>query len=156
MYKKLLIVTAIISSLIFSVSVCFANNLAQDAANGAKNLVGGAENTIEGAVKGVSNASKDATANFENGANNMTNEMMNNNNSDNNNHNYDGTNVTSTTGNNANNYTATRTGATDNTFMGMNSTVWTWLILGIVAIAIVALVWYYSTQVSSNRYNDRD
>ena len=49
----------------------------------------------------------------------------------------------------SNNYTATRTSA-DNTFMGMNSTAWTWLILGIAAIAIIALVWYYSSQLNNN------
>ena len=54
------------------------------------------------------------------------------------------------------NYTATRTAATDNTFMGMNATAWTWLILGIAAIAIIALVWYYSTQLQSSNYDNKD
>lgn len=154
MYKKLLIISTFLSLLIFSFSVCFANNMVQDAANGVKNVVGGAENAVEGAVKGISNATKDATANFENSANNMTNNMINNNNTNNN---HDGTNINTTTGNTGNNYTATRASTTDGTFMGMNSTVWTWLILGVVGIAIIALIWYYSTQVnSSNRYNDRD
>ena len=71
---------------------------------------------------------------MEEGANNIGNAMMNNN----------------------NDYTATRTSATDNTFMGMNSTAWTWLILGIAAIAIVALVWYYSMQIRSSNYDGRD
>ena len=56
--------------------------------------------------------------------------------------------VTSMTNNMDNgDYTATRTSTNaegDATFMGMTATMWTWLIMGIAAIAIVALVWYYS------------
>ena len=54
---------------------------------------------------------------------------------------------------------ATRTSTaatTENTFMGMNATAWTWLILGIAAIAIIALVWYYSAQFTSSHHNDQD
>ena len=57
------------------------------------------------------------------------------------------------------NYSATRTSTTDttnNTFWGMNATAWTWLIIGLAAIAIVALVWYYSMQITSSDYKDRD
>ena len=54
------------------------------------------------------------------------------------------------------NYNATRTATTANTFMGMNSTAWTWLIIGIAAIAIIALVWYYSMQLRSSDYDNRD
>ena len=59
-------------------------------------------------------------------------------------------------------YNATRT-ATDtdagvgaSTFMGMSATAWTWLIMGIAAAAIVALVWYYGSQVRSSNYDDND
>ena len=51
--------------------------------------------------------------------------------------------------NNNNNYTVTRTSA-DNTMMGMNSTAWTWIIIGIAAIGIIAIVWYYTSQTNSN------
>ena len=147
MYKKLLISTAILIVAIFSFSVCLANNGLQEAADGVRNVVGGAENAIEGAAKDVSNASKDATGKMEEGANNIGNAVMNTTNQ--------ATNYNrSATANN--NYTATRTSATDNTFMGMNATAWTWLIIGIAAIAIVALVWYYSMQVRSSDYNGRD
>lgn len=161
MYKKLLMCSAILIIAIFSFNVSFANNMLQDAANGVRNVVGGAENAVEGAVQGVSNATRNATSNLENGANNVSNDMMNNGNidnttGDNNNNNKRESNMTSMAGT-TNNYTATRTATTDNTFMGMNSTAWTWLILGIAGIAIVALVWYYSTQTrSSNNYDNRD
>ena len=143
MYKKLLISIAILIIGIFSFSTCFANNGLQDAADGIRNVVGDAENAVEDAAKDISNASKNATAEIENGANNIGNAVMNTTNNafktDNNNH-----------------YTATRTATTDNTFMGMNATAWTWLIIGIAAIAIVALVWYYAMQTRSSDYNGRD
>ena len=65
------------------------------------------------------------------------------------------TNRTTTGTTNTDGYTATRTTTgTRTTFMGMTSTAWTWLIIGIAAIAIVALVWYYGNQVNHSR-NDR-
>lgn len=133
MYKKLLISVLALIIGIFSFTISFANNGMQEAADGVRNVVGGAENAMEDAARGISNASKDATSKMEQGANNVGNNIMN------------------------NNYTATRTSTTtDNTFMGMNATAWTWLILGIAAIAIVALVWYYSMQLRSNDYDGRD
>lgn len=142
MYKKLLISLGILVAMILSFTFCFANdnNMLQNAANGVRNVVGGAENTVENAAKGVSNTSKEATNKIENGANNTKNTVTDN--------------KTATT----NTYTATRT-ATDgiaSTFMGMSSTAWTWLIIGIAAIAIVALVWYYAAQTRSSNYNDKD
>ncbi len=148
MYKKLLISVVALIIGIFSFTISFANNGMQEAADGVRNVVGGAENAIEDAAKGISNASKDATSKMEQGANNVGNAVKNTTN--------DAMNNDRRTDNN-NNYTATRTSATtDNTFMGMNATAWTWLILGIAAIAIVALVWYYSMQLRSNDYDTRD
>ena len=146
MYKKLLVSVGILLALIFSFSICFAN----DAVNGVRNVVGGAENAVEGAVKGITNASKNVTGAMENGANNVGNAITNHTNN---------TTTAHTTTNNAktNTYTATRTATTGNaTFMGMNATTWTWLIMGIAAIAIVALVWYYSMQFRSTNYDNRD
>lgn len=146
MYKKLLISFGVLVVLAFSFTFCFANdnNMLQDAANGVRNVVGGAENAVEGAAKGVTNASKNVTGNMENGANKVGNDMTNN--------------ADTRNDNNDNAYTATRTSAetTANTFMGMTATAWTWLIMGIAAIAIVALVWYYGMQVNSTHYDDRD
>lgn len=148
MYKKLLIASSIFIMAIFSFSICFANNGLQDAAQDVRNLVGNAENAVEGAAKDISNASKDATGKMEEGANNVGNTVMNN--LDNNmEHN-------TKTGTMNNDYNATRTATTDTTFMGMNATTWTWLIVGIVAIAIIGLIWYYTMQVRSSNYNDKD
>lgn len=169
MHKKLLIGIALILSLILSFSVCFANDELQKAANSVRDAVGGAENAVEDAAKGVSNASKDATNSIENGGNNVGNAIKDGaNNAGNeikdsadktgnaikNGADKAGTAIEDTfNGSRNNNYTATRTSA-ENTFMGMNSTAWTWLILGIAAIAIIALVWYYSMQLTNNSHNN--
>ena len=59
------------------------------------------------------------------------------------------------TQNNNSNYNATRTSTTtNNTFMGMSATAWTWLIIGVAGIAIIALVWYYGTQVRTSHNDD--
>ncbi len=153
MYKKLLISSIIFALAIFSFSMCFANNDVQDAVDGIRNVVGGAENAIEDGARDISNASKDATSDMGQGFNNIGNTMMEN--GDNNNTKKD-TNNNMNSGIMNNDYTATRTATTDNTFMGMNATAWTWLILGIAAIAIIALVWYYSMQLRSSNYDNKD
>lgn len=135
MNKKLAIVLSILIAAIFSFSVCFANDMANDAVEGVRNVVGGAENAVEDAAKDVTNAAKDATNSVENKMENITNNRV--------------TLSTST-------YNATRTNAEGSTLMGMNATMWTWLIIGIATIAIVALVWYYSMQMRSSNYDDKD
>ena len=132
MYKKLLISFIILVTAIFSFSICLANDDGmKDAVNDVRNVVGGAENAVENAVNDISNTSKDATNDMSEGLNNVGNTMMEN--GDNNNTQKD-TNNNTTEGMMNNNYTATRTATTDTTFMGMNSTAWTWLIIGIAAI----------------------
>ena len=137
MYKKMLVIFAILTIGIFSFSVCFANNdgsMLQDAANGVRDAVGGAENAIEDGAKGIANTTKGATGSAENAMENKDNSGMTQNNNRTNN----------------SNYTATRTATTNHTFMGMSSTAWTWLIIGIAGIAIVALVWYYGSQIRTS------
>ena len=137
MYKKMLVIFAILTIGIFSFSVCFANNdgsMLQDAANGVRDAVGGAENAIEDGAKGIANTTKGATGSAENAMENKDNSGMTQNNNRTNN----------------SNYTTTRTATTNQTFMGMSSTAWTWLIIGIAGIAIVALVWYYGSQIRTS------
>ena len=127
----------------FTFSFCFATDEhpIQDAANTVKNVVGGAENAVENGAKDIGNATKNATNSAQNTMNHAGDTMK-------------GT----TTGNNNNNnsYIATRTSANGSaTFMGMNTTAWTWLIIGIAAIAIVALVWYYSSQLTNHHSDNR-
>ena len=114
-----------------------------------------AENAVEGAANGIANGVKGATNSVENKANDLMNDIRSN--GDNHNTAKDTNNETRTTTNSmTGNYTATRTNAEGSTLMGMNATTWTWLIIGIAAIAIVALVWYYSMQMRSSNYDDKD
>lgn len=148
MHKKLLISFVLILSLIIPFGICYANDEMQKASDSAKNAISGAENAIEGAAKNTGNAIKDgmnqagnmikdsaskAGNSIQNGVDNLENSMSN----------------TST------NYDATRTSA-EGTFMGMTSTTWSWLILGIAAIAIIGLVWYYSVQLNNGKNNHYD
>ena len=159
MLKKLFYIALVAVSLIFISTFCFATDnlqgMAGDAVNGTRNIVGGAENAIEGAANGIGNMVKDGTNSVENMGNQMTQGLQNSttetsNESQTSNNSISG----SITGSDDSGYTASRTSTGDSTFMGMGSTAWTWLILGIAAIAIVALVWYYSMQFT-NKNNNR-
>lgn len=152
MFKKLFVSTCILlASIAFGISISLANDgadMLKDAANGARNIVGGTENAIENAAGGISNTSKNITNDMENAANSTTNSFGN------------SMGTTKDTNDNTNNrgYVASRTSTDGNaaTFMGMTATAWTWLIMGIATIAIVALVWYYANQTRTSSYDDRD
>lgn len=157
MNKKFFVSFAIILCVIFSFTVCLANdgeagNVLGNAANGVRNFVGGVENTVENATRDVSNTSKNVTGTAENTMSGNTNIMTDNDNNDDN-----GLLTGGIMDNNDGEYTTTRV-TTDNTLMGMTSNTWTWLILGIAAIAIIALVWYYSMQFNgkNNNYHNDD
>ena len=145
MQKKILFSLVLFISIIaFSITFTFATDGKtglEKAADSVRNVVGGAENGVENAARNISNTSKNVTGTMENEASNMTN----NNNS-----------MISNT--NSNNYTAQRTSTTtDNSLFGMNSTTFIWLILAITAIAIIALVYYYTASISNrntHNYND--
>ena len=139
MKKKFLISFAIILVSIFSFTVCFATDGLGNVANDVRNVVGGVENTVENAVENavrdVSNVSKDVTGSVENGMNSDTHNSM----------------------SRTNNYNTTRVATgSSNMSGGMSASAWTWLILGIVAIAIIAVVWYYSMQLTNGRNNHDD
>ena len=131
MYKKLLITFSILIISIFSFSICFA-------ANDDGHMLQDAANAIEDGARDIANTTKSATGAAENSMNNNSNSMQNNNRSSN------------------STYTATRTATstTNPTFLGMTSTAWTWLIIGIAGIAIVALVWYYGSQIRTSNEDE--
>lgn len=149
MKKKLYItILTLLAILAFSISYTFAaNNMT--AVDGIRNVVGGAENVVENAGKGIVDGVRNVTSAGQNTMGNVT----------------GGTRTqTQNAGNRlvdgtTDGYTATRTttraatGTNTGTFLGMNSTVWTWLIMAIVGIAIVALVWMYAKQ-NNHSYND--
>jgi len=152
MKKKLYItILTLLAILAFSFSYTFAaNNIA--VVDGIRNVVGGAENVMEdagnGIVSGIRNVTSAGQNTMENATGDMGNGMQNAGN----------TTVGGMTTDN-DDYTATRTttrmatDTTDGTFLGMDSTMWTWLIMAIVGIAIVALVWMYAKQ-NNHSYND--
>ena len=161
MHKKLLISILLILSLIFSVSFCYAENEnMQNAGENAKNALNSTGNAIEDAAKGTGDMMRDGVNAVKDGAQNLGNNIKNgvedtgnaikngvddmNNNDNMNNDNAN------------NNYDATRTQAEDNV-MGMAGNTWSWIIVGVAAIAIIGLIWYYTTQQTNrNRYNNHD
>ena len=155
MSKKIFVGLFIIISLVFSYTFVFAaDGVVNNAADGVRNMVGGAENAVEDAAKGISGASKNITGEMTDNRD-KTNQNMDGINNGNdgieneNTVNNDRINTTNGTG-----YATTRTATTD-TFMGMTSAAWTWLVLAVAAVVIIALVWYYSTQITRDNYNNR-
>ena len=145
MNKKIFISIAISLVFILASTLCFATeNMIDDVSNGVRDVVNGAKDATENVVDGsknaintteettgniagtISNTSKNITGSMENG---MQDGMS--------------------------NYDAKRL-STDNTFLGMTNNMWTWLIVGITAIAIIALIWYYSMQYTNNNHYHSD
>lgn len=126
-------------ALILTTSFVFAANIEvgdsmNKSGNTIKNVVGGAENVVGDVAGAIGTGIRDLGNTFADGASRVTNNQTNRN-----------------TG-----YTTTRTAtnpANNGTFLGMNSTTWTWFVLAIAAIAIVGLVWYYAMQ-NKNEYNN--
>ena len=168
--KKFLLNIFLIASFIFFATYTFAtdSNMMQDATNAVRDMVGGAENAMEDAAGAVSNTSKNITGDMQEGLNNMMDNNDQNNTDTNNDNNGDDRNTTTgastdnngnganygNNGNNPGDYTAQRTATTtDGTIAGMNSTTWIWLIMAVLAIAIIALVYYYSVGMTTNNRN---
>ena len=153
MNKKILLSVILFTAFVFSINYVFAaNNIAQDAANmtqDATNAVTDSINKTGNTMQNAGNAVMDAANNVIDGTagaiNTMTEDRNTNTTPDNNNN--------MSTGNNNGNYSTTRTSA-EGTLLGMNATTWTWIIMGLVAIAIIALVWYYSMQTTDSHYED--
>lgn len=118
-------------SIMFATSFVFAESELKDSADKTghtmQNVVNGAGTILKDAGEGIKDGARNVGETVNNGARDMTR-------TDNN----DG-------------YTAART-SNNGTIMGMSGTTWTWLVLGIAALAIVALVWYYAMQ-NKNEYN---
>lgn len=118
MNKKILVSLSIILFTIFSFTICQAtDDVMKGATNNIRNFVGGVENTVENAALGASNVSKNITSGAENKM--------------------DAVRTDSTMGTG---YNAARTSTDTTTVAGMSQTAWTWLILGVAAIAIIAVV----------------
>lgn len=159
MNKKIILSAVILAIIALSFNCVFAEDMAQDAANTVNDSIDKTQNTMNdmgNAVKDAGNSAMNAVNDTVNGAVNGTmnavNEITKDRNTSTTNNHDNNMNMTGTTNNG--NYTATRTAAEGTTLLGMDSTTWTWLIMGIVGIAIVALVWYYSMQNTDHGYDD--
>ncbi len=158
MKKKCFITAILLAVLSFAfVSYTSAANGMDNAVNGIRNFVGGTENVVEDAGKGIANGIKGGVNAIGNGAKNVTNGIENGMNRDNNQN--DNMRTTGTIDGNNGGYTATRT-STDagNTglFGNVSNNVWTWMVLAIAGIIIVALVMYYAKQNNITTYTHDD
>ncbi len=147
MKKTIYVISLIIISLFLSFSYVYANNDGKDAVNAVRNTVGGAENVVEDTAKGTAGAVRsgfntigEGTENVMNDAKNMGNDMGNNA--------QDETNKAKTDSNYNATRTATENGA-NNATTGMSKDVWTWIIVAIISIVIIALIWYYASRNNS-------
>ncbi len=135
MKKKFFILSSLIFAFLFFTSTMAfaADNTMNAIGDGARNVVNGAENLV---TKGI-----DATKNTVNDVSKGIGDTMNS--------------EKNATRNNSNNYitqrTATRTTANNGMFAGMNAMTWSWIIMGILGIAIIALVWAYGMQYDKER-----
>ena len=152
MHKKIISTLLIISLFIICLSTySFATT---DGMNNAKNAVMNAGNAVGDAVVGAKNTVVDGAKNITISAATLGRDAMNTaQNLGNDARNTMGT-TASVLDNNGTDYTATRTATTNNNLFGLSNTAWTWLILAIVGMAIVALVWYYGKQYEHRNYNN--
>lgn len=122
MKRKTLIILSILFALLFISTISFANNDIKDGVHSATDaVIDGASNLVNDARKGVGAIENTV----ENGAKDIGNAIHH---------------------DNTNGYTATRTATTETTTNGMNSTLWTWVILAVAAVVIIGLIWYYASQ----------
>lgn len=162
MKKILFSIAFIIFALCISTVYSFAetdNSTLNTMTNGIRNTVGGAENTVEDAAKGATDAAKSGINNMKDAINDMSNNVkdstdkagdnMKNGAEAVGNTMQDGINSITDNGE----YTASRTAADGGqSLMGaMNTETWSWIIIGVVAIAIIALFWYYAAHSKNER-----
>ena len=146
MKKSIFITLFVIFSLFISFSYVYANdntmenikNNLTDTANNAGNVAGdaakGTAGAVENGMNGVGNAAQNGMNAIGNTAENMVNGVRN---------------AGNDVGNAVNDmdYSATRTAAeTDANNSGAMNNMWTWIIVGVIAIAIIALIWFYVSQ----------
>lgn len=145
MNKKILLCILTVLAIILSSIICFANDGNDNLGEELKDSGNKSEHTIQNAGEGIRNIASDIGNGIQNAASDVGRGVEDVFTTDNNSYN------SMDTANDG--YTATRT-STDGTNAGvggMTRTAWIWLIMGIVAIVIIALTWYYVTQNNDTR-----
>lgn len=136
-------------SLIFFIPSAFANNMVNDATNATKNAVGGAENTANNVMQGTTGAIKSGINTIEKAGENTMNNAKNATENTMNSVKNGTTNVLNNTG-----YTAQKTAAeTNNNFLGMGNNVWTWIVIGIVALIAIGIIWYFMARQNNSNHD---
>ena len=138
MKKSIFTISFIVIALFFSFSIVYATeNNAENVKNNVVDTVNNTENVVKDTATGAAGAVKNGLNTIGNKTQEMTNNVKN-----------AGNDMMNTTDNTNTNYTATRTATEENvgTTTGGYNNVWTWIIVGIIAIVIIALIWYYVSQ----------
>ena len=143
MQKKFLVFTFLLLALLFIHSFVFADNAnlgdeLKDTMNKAGNAVQNVTNAVTGTASDMMNGNDNNNGNTTGRA---TTDNMNN----------DNTTRRTGTDNMNNGYTTVRTANTG--AFGMSETTWIWLILGIVALSIILLSWYYMSDANKTSRN---
>lgn len=149
MKKKTLFLIIVVSIITLFSTVCFAEeSMMNDAMEGMENTMEDAGNVVKDTANGMANGVKNSVNGISNAMEDMGSSVMNSN-TNYNNGNY-----------NNNGYIAERTATTgytnEATFLGLNSTAWTWIIMGIIGAIVVGLIIYYNTQRNYNGIHTRD
>lgn len=150
MKKKFLFLTLFAFLLI---SLCSYSFAATNMMNSAKNTVMNAGNAISNAATSTMNAIGNGARDIVNGTETLGNDAINSAEKMDSDAMGNFDNAVSTLGTDSSDYIAERTASTSN-LLGFSNTTWTWLILGVVGIAIVALVWYYGAQYDHRDYSN--
>ncbi len=150
MQKKFLMSISLLSVILaFSFSYSFANtNIMNTVGSDIKDVASDAGNVISDGA----NVVRDVVGQAENGVENVASDVFGGANANR-------SNTTMMGGTNDNDYDATRTStravaADTDTFLGMTANAWTWLIMAVLGVAIVALIWFYSKQHSDSYTNN--
>ena len=140
MTKKFFLIVSTIFALLLIHSTVFAiDNTVHDTANNVGNEMKNSWDKLGNTMQNVGNTVKTGISNMGKDNNNTDNRTGFMGMTENNNNNNNGA------------YTATRTSTDTPTAFGMDGTMWTWLILAILAVTIISLVWYYGVQKSDDR-----
>ncbi|MBP3254994.1 MAG: hypothetical protein J6M60_00675 [Clostridia bacterium] len=135
----------VFSVIILFSTVCFAEeDMMNDTMDSAENTMESAGNFVEDTASGMANGVRNGVNGVANAMGNMGATMMN----------------TMDMDDEGDNYTAERTSTTgytnEGTFLGLNSTAWTWIVMGIVGAAVIGLIIYYNTQKDYDRNRSRN
>ncbi len=137
-FSLLILVSALVISISFVSAMDNVGNVAKETTEGIKNTAVDFASGIGNTASDMSNGAKNVTSDMERGMEDMTSGIgstMQNTSND----------IVGMTTDNNSSYSAERTSAMGDApiVFGMNASTLTWLILGLIAVAIISLIWTY-------------